>query len=137
MDRSLGRLWPRAQSKIYEEPKKLVERGLAKATEEKVGKRPRSVYSITAKGCRALGEWLALPARGPQLEHEQLLKIFFAEHGTRADVVAHIEEMRRWARAQHAEHALIGGVYLSGAGQFPSARHSCSPRAASSCGSPR
>ena len=28
MDRSLGRIWPRAQSKLYEEPKKLVARGL-------------------------------------------------------------------------------------------------------------
>jgi DNA-binding PadR family transcriptional regulator len=119
MDRSLGRLWPRAQSKIYEEPKKLAARGLVKATEEKVGRRPRTVYSITAKGRRALRDWLAQPARGPQLEHEQLLKIFFAEHGTRADVIQHVDEMRRWARAQHAEHELVGGGYLSGAGQFP------------------
>src|ERR671938_339368 len=28
MDRSLGRMWPRAQSKIYEEPKKLVAHAL-------------------------------------------------------------------------------------------------------------
>jgi DNA-binding PadR family transcriptional regulator len=119
MDRSLGRLWPRAQSKIYEEPKKLVARGLAKASEEQVGRRQRTVYSITAKGRRALRDWLGLPARGPQLEHEQLLKIFFAEHGTRADVIQHIDEMRRWARAQRAEHQLVGGGYLSGAGQFP------------------
>jgi len=37
MDRSLGRMWPRAQSKLYEEPKKLVALGLATATEEQVG----------------------------------------------------------------------------------------------------
>ena len=30
MDRSLGRIWPRATSKLYEEPKKLVEHGFAR-----------------------------------------------------------------------------------------------------------
>jgi len=29
MDRSLGRIWPRAASKLYEEPKKLTARGRA------------------------------------------------------------------------------------------------------------
>jgi hypothetical protein len=29
MNRSLGRIWPRAERKIYEEPKKVVEHGLA------------------------------------------------------------------------------------------------------------
>jgi len=31
MGRSLGRIWPRAASKLYEEPKKLVAAGLARA----------------------------------------------------------------------------------------------------------
>ena len=54
MDRALSRFWPRARSKLYEEPKKLVAHGLARATTEAVGRRPRTVYSITAKGRRAL-----------------------------------------------------------------------------------
>lgn len=37
MDRSLGRIWPRAQSKLYEEPKKLVRLGLAEATKGRSG----------------------------------------------------------------------------------------------------
>jgi PadR family transcriptional regulator AphA len=118
MDRSLGRLWPRAQSKIYEEPKKLVSYGLATARPERVGKRPRTVYAITAKGRRTLRGWLALPARGPLLEHEQLLKIFFAEHGSRADAEAHIEEMRQWALAQRVEHLAVASSYLAGTGPF-------------------
>ena len=32
VDRSLRRIWPRARSKLYEEPKKLVDHGLATAT---------------------------------------------------------------------------------------------------------
>src|SRR5680860_420577 len=50
VDRSLRRIWPRAQSKLYEEPKKLVALGFARASEEQVGKRRRTRYTITARG---------------------------------------------------------------------------------------
>src|SRR5437763_519755 len=58
MDRSLGRIWPRATSKLYEEPKKLVEHGFARASTERNGRRSRTVYAITAKGRRTLAKWL-------------------------------------------------------------------------------
>src|SRR4029450_1955610 len=73
MDRSLGRIWPRAASKLYEEPKKLVAHGLATSRQERVGRRPRTVYAITSAGRRALAEWLAEPGSGPELESQQLL----------------------------------------------------------------
>ena len=75
MDRSLGRIWPRAQSKLYEEPKKLVALGLARAAADRVGQRARTVYRITPKGRRTLSAWLAEPGSGPVLECEQLLQI--------------------------------------------------------------
>ena len=39
MKLSVGRVWPRAESKLFEEPKKLVEHGYARAREETVGRR--------------------------------------------------------------------------------------------------
>src|SRR5262245_6344014 len=86
MDRTLSRFWPRARSKLYEEPKKLVARGLATAADDAVGRRNRTVYTITAKGRRALAGWLAEPGEGPVLEFEQLMKVFFGDHGTTADL---------------------------------------------------
>ena len=65
MQRALGQFWPRAESKLYEEPKKLVEHGLAKATVEHVGKRPRTVYAITPAGRKALKAWMPEPSDGP------------------------------------------------------------------------
>src|SRR3954469_12912833 len=65
MGRALGQFWPRAESKLYEEPKKLVAHGLARATKETVGKRARTVYSITPKGRKALAAWVPGPAAGP------------------------------------------------------------------------
>ena len=98
MDRALGRFWPRAESKLYEEPKKLVAHGLARASSEMVGKRRRTVYTITAKGRRALAEWVPTPGAGPIVEFEQLIKVFFAEHGTKADLLATLAGVRDMER---------------------------------------
>jgi PadR family transcriptional regulator, regulatory protein AphA len=119
MDRSLGRVWPRAQSKLYEAPKKLVADGLARATDERVGRRPRTVYSITPAGRRALADWLGQPGEGPVLEFENLLKVFFAESGTTADVLSTLAATHAWARARSAESAAVGREYLEGRGRFP------------------
>src|SRR5262245_23049550 len=88
VDRSLRRFWPRAQSKLYEEPKRLVALGLAEAEEEQVGKRRRTWYSITPAGREALAAWLAEPGAGPSLEFEQLVKIHLADRSTKEAVRA-------------------------------------------------
>src|SRR5712672_1019190 len=68
MNRALGRFWPRAESKLYEEPKKLVAHGLARVSYEMVGKRRSTIYTITVKGRRALAKWVPSPGEGPVLE---------------------------------------------------------------------
>jgi PadR family transcriptional regulator, regulatory protein AphA len=118
MDRSLGRVWPRAQSKLYEEPKKLVEHGLARARTELVGKRQRTTYSITAKGRRALADWMREPGAGPVLEFEGLLKLIFAENGTRADALATLAAARDWAVERNTENLVAGRQYLAGSAPF-------------------
>jgi PadR family transcriptional regulator AphA len=118
MDRSLGRVWPRAASKLYEEPKKLVGYGLARSDKEMVGRRPRTVYSITPDGKRALADWHTRPGDGPVLEFEQLLKIAFAEHGTKADALATVAAARHWARERNQENLAAAREYLAGEGPF-------------------
>jgi DNA-binding PadR family transcriptional regulator len=119
MDRSLGRIWPRAVSKLYEEPKKLVDHGLARATVEQHGQRSRTVYTITARGRRALAAWLEEPGEGPVIEFEQLLKVFFAENGTRTNTLNTLHAAQAWARARCAESLAVGENYLDGTGPFP------------------
>ena len=119
MDRSLGRIWPRAVSKLYEEPKKLTARGLARASTEQNGQRTRTVYAITEQGRRALGAWLQQPGEGPVIEFEQLLKVFFAESGTRTGTLATLRAAQEWAAARCAESLAIGERYLEGQGPFP------------------
>jgi DNA-binding PadR family transcriptional regulator len=119
MERSLKFFWPRAQSRIYEEPKRLARLGLAKATAEHVGRRPRTTYSITAKGRRALQQWLAEPGGGPSLEFEALLKVFYGEQATKRDVLANIDAMAQWAARQDAVNVAFARLYRDTGGPFP------------------
>jgi DNA-binding PadR family transcriptional regulator len=119
MERSLGHMWPRAASKLYEEPKKLVAHGLARAIHERVGQRPRTTYSITAKGRRALASWLREPGDGPVLEWEQLVKVFFSDNGTKDDTLATLAAAFDWAIARSTLTAAVGHQYLDQHGLFP------------------
>ena len=119
MDRALGRFWPRAESKLYEEPKKLVAHGLAEASTELVGKRSRTVYSITADGRRALEAWVRAPGSGPIIEFEQLIKVFYAEHGTKADLLATLAAVRDSNSERLGASTRIPRAYLDGSGPFP------------------
>lgn len=122
MDRSVGRVWPRAQSKLFEEPKKLVEHGYATAREEHVGRRPRTVYTITRAGRKALAGWLAEPGDGPALEFEGLVKLIFADHGTRDDALASIARAKEWAIEMNASSVEAGEKFVSGDGLYAERR---------------
>lgn len=119
MGRSLNQWWPRARSKLYEEPKKLVAHGLATASRDRVGKRPRTIYTITVKGRRALGAWLKIPGQGPSLEFEQLTKIFLADQGKSKDALATLEAAWVWAAEQMSGFAEAARPYLTDEGPFP------------------
>jgi hypothetical protein len=59
------------------------------------------------------------PGDGPILEFEQLLKISFADSGSKADVVANLEATGAWVVAQNAENLATARAYLEGRGAFP------------------
>ena len=119
MRRALGQFWPRAESKLYEEPKKLVAHGLATATKESTGRRPRTVYAITDEGRQAMAEWVPQPGAAPVLEFEGLVKLFYAEHGSKADVLATLAVVDEWVDQQHRDGAGISRAYLDHEGPFP------------------
>lgn len=81
----LQRLWPRATSEVYKEPKKLVAAGFASVHKERNGGRQRSVYQITEEGRQALAEWLSTAANGMVYQDETLLKLCFSP--AEADII--------------------------------------------------
>jgi PadR family transcriptional regulator AphA len=111
--------WPRAESNVYAEPKRLVAAGLAESRTESTGDRPRTVYSITNAGRAALAAWLAAPSSPQRYESEALLKVFFAENGTLEDVLAAIRALRDDAAAQLEHWQQVADRYAAGEGQYP------------------
>ena len=124
MGRSVGRVWPRAASKLFEEPKKLVAHGYATASEDSVGRRRRTVFAITRSGRRALAAWLAEPGDGPALEFEGLVKLIFADHGTRADALATIARAREWAVDMNAGNIEAAEKFVESQGRYVERRAS-------------
>jgi DNA-binding PadR family transcriptional regulator len=86
-------IWPRAESKMYEELKRLAAAGCAKATaDRKIPGRTR--YAASAAGRRVLSRWVAEPGSGVSFESEGALKVLFAEYGTKEQLSATINSMR-------------------------------------------
>jgi PadR family transcriptional regulator, regulatory protein AphA len=119
MEVSLRNFWPRAERKLYEEPRKLVAHQLATVQHETVGKRSRSVYRITPAGQRALRGWLEEPGALPSLEFEALIKVFFAEQGSKDQLLANLERIHAGASARAMLDAQWAQHYLITGGQFP------------------
>jgi DNA-binding PadR family transcriptional regulator len=123
LKRSTRHYWPRAESKIYEEPKKLVAHGLATATREHTGRRPRTVYAITEQGREALRRWLDEPPEPPLLEFEGIVKVLFAEHGTKQQLQATLRSIRDQAERTRSEHAALARDLDETGGPFPDRLH--------------
>jgi DNA-binding PadR family transcriptional regulator len=103
VQRSLGWFWPRAERKLYDEPKRLVAAGLAKSSAEMTGARPRTVYTITASGRKALRRWLGEPPAPPVLEFEGLVKVFFADGGSLDQLRATLEHIAATSDGRRAD----------------------------------
>jgi PadR family transcriptional regulator, regulatory protein AphA len=87
-------VWPRAESAIYREVKRLALMGLLAAKREYVGKRPRTVYSITEAGRQILREWLDTPVSPFAMDFEAMIRLFIAPLGTKEQIVATLEQVR-------------------------------------------
>ena len=82
VQRSLGWFWPRAERKLYDEPKRLTAQGFATSERAMTGARASTVYAITPAGRRALRRWLGEPPAPPELDFEAMVKVFFADGGS-------------------------------------------------------
>lgn len=92
---NLHYFFPRAESQVYAEPKRLVELGLAVADTEMTGKRARTVYRITDEGRAELARWLATPvSKPPLLEFEALLRVMLAPFGREEDLASTLKQVR-------------------------------------------
>ena len=74
---SVGNFWTLQHAQLYSEPERLAKAGYLTERRERGGRR-RKLYSITAKGRRAMEEWRGQPTDLiPELRSPALLKLFF------------------------------------------------------------
>lgn len=116
--RNLHYFWPRAESRIYAEVKRLAERGLVQAERTFVGRRPRTTYAITDAGRAALTAWLATPPRPYALECEGLLRVIYGLLGEQAALPVALEQMRAQAQELLATGDGIAREYTAGRAPF-------------------
>lgn len=102
MQRSLHYVWPKSESLLYTEPKKLVATGLATVSQQRRGDRTRARYRITAAGRRALRHWLDTEPATPLFEIETMLRVTFADQGTPDQLVRALRSAGAWADGELA-----------------------------------
>ncbi len=119
MSRSLSWYWPKAESLVYAECKRLAAHDLATSRQEPQGRRPRTVYTITDRGRDALRDWLDQPAAGPRLEWEAMLQVAFADHGSREQLLENLETIRADAEDRRDRALAQVATYTADGGPFP------------------
>jgi PadR family transcriptional regulator AphA len=107
-------VWPRAESAIYREVKRLDAMGLVAAKREFVGKRPRTVYSITEAGRQVLREWLDTPVSPFAMDFEAMIRLFIAPLGTKEQLVATLQQVRDDAQEMLAFGGAVKQEFLDG-----------------------
>jgi PadR family transcriptional regulator, regulatory protein AphA len=121
--RSLRHFWPRAESNVYAEPKRLVEAGLARAEVEATGKRARTIYAITTAGQRALSDWLATRSAPSRVESEALVKVLFGNLASKDEMLTNLRRIAAEAAETQAFSRAVAEEYLRGDDPFPERVH--------------
>jgi DNA-binding PadR family transcriptional regulator len=119
-DNSTQNFWPISLALVYPELARLEDGGLLKRRSDPHGGRARSVYTITAKGERALGAWLRSPKVAPvQIRDEAMLKLFFADAlgaGDQLELIKALRERNHQRRRALEEEAIPGARALEAEG---------------------
>ena len=125
-------LWPREGheaeptspfSTLRAETSRLEQKGLAHAQRSFTGRRRRTVYAISDAGRRVVDEWLATPPRPTSLEAEPVLRVVLSDLGTRDQLFAALEQIRRDAEAILDVGRVVAPEYLKGTAPFQDQVH--------------
>ena len=79
--------WGAAESKLYDEPKRLTRGGYLSARKAPGRTNPRTIYTLTKAGRSALRSWLAQPAHFPTIKNEAHLRLLAGDMLDDAQIV--------------------------------------------------
>ena len=109
-------VWPRAESAIYREVKRLADDGLVEGTKEHTGRRARTVYSITDAGLDELTSWMDTPVSPFAMEFEGMIRLFITQIGTTDQITSAIEQVQQDAQQMLDFGGEVKLEYLEGRG---------------------
>jgi PadR family transcriptional regulator, regulatory protein AphA len=113
-ERSVAHMWAPAKSQLYAVLPRLVEAGLAgRRTVRQTGRPDKHVYRLTRAGRAAVRQWLETAP--PKSWDELLLKVFFAELGSREALLAQLDAYADVQRGFLAEYEAIAPATRYGA----------------------
>lgn len=121
--RNMRFFWPRAESRIFDEARSLVTKGLARDRRSYSGRRATTNYTITAEGRKTLRAWLATPPKPTALECEPLLRVFLGDLGTVEQLRVATDQVRRDGYAILEVGRVVGPDYLAGTAPFQDQIH--------------
>ena len=102
VDRTIRHFWAASYGQIYPELKRLEDEGWIKGVDASAGGRARREYRITARGRRALADWLHGEETRIELRDESLLRLFFADQLPRDEALGLLRARGDGYRAFHA-----------------------------------
>jgi PadR family transcriptional regulator, regulatory protein AphA len=111
---SVGNFWTLQHAQLYSEPDRLAEAGFLTVKREETGRR-RKRYRLTARGRRALEDWLGSPVQQvTELRDLALLKLFFgADPGVLASTQLEAHRRKLAEYEGLAEQEMPAGVRLA------------------------
>jgi DNA-binding PadR family transcriptional regulator len=121
--RNMRFFWPRSESRIFDEAKVLVTKGLARDRRSFTGQRARTSYAITAAGRATLRRWLATPPKPTALECEPLLRVFLGDLGTTDQLRTAVAQVRADGHAILDVGRVVGPEYLARTAPFQDQVH--------------
>ena len=107
--RSVGYIWSPSKTQLYAVLGRLVEHGLATRRDVPQHDRPdKSLYRITARGRRAMRDWLDDETLEEDVERQPfILKLFFARHGDPGATIRQLEAYRAGAADRLATYRAV------------------------------
>jgi len=81
------------------------------------------VYAITDAGQEALKSWRASETAEPELQFEAMVRLTFADQGTKQEALAAIDSISRHAEERYREGVGQLEQYLDDGGPFPERLH--------------
>lgn len=113
MKRNFHYFYPKAESGLYNELKKLEKLQLVSSVAKVKGNKGRTVYTINSLGRRRLREWLGTQPDNFWLEFDGLLRVYLSKFGSKAALTQSLDKIRTDTTALLDLATQVGNEYLN------------------------